>query len=84
VTEPVTTSADWETRARSAEARVRELTEERARLWEELQRLRAHERQIDHYEARVRYIEGTASWRVTWPLRAVKTLYIRVVRKLDL
>lgn len=79
-----TTSTDWEARARSAEARVQELTAERARLWEELQRLRAQERQIDHYEARVRYIEGTASWRLTWPLRAVKILVVKVRRALDI
>jgi hypothetical protein len=84
VSEPATTSTDWEARARSAEARVQELTAERTRLWEELQRLRARERQVDHYEARVRYIEGTASWRVTWPLRAVKIVVVRVRRALDI
>ncbi len=84
MTEPAATSTDWETRARSAEARVQELAAERARLWEELQRLRAQERQIDHYETRVRYIESTASWRFTWPLRAAKTLYVRVRRVLDI
>ena len=78
-----TASTDWEARARTAEARVQELTAERARLWEELQCLRAQERQIDHYEARVRYIEQTASWRLTWPLRLFKTLYIKVLRRLD-
>jgi hypothetical protein len=78
-----TTSTDWEARARTAEARVQELTQERARLWEEVQRLRAQERQIEHYEARTRYIESTASWRLTWPLRAVKTLYVKVLRALD-
>jgi hypothetical protein len=76
-------STDWEARARAAEARVEELAAERARLWQEVQRLRAQERQIDHYEARVRYIEQTASWRITWPLRVFKTLYIKVRRRLD-
>jgi hypothetical protein len=78
-----TARTDWEARASTAEARVEELAAERARLWEELQRLRAQERQIDHYEARVRYIEQTASWRITWPLRIFKTLYIKVRRRLD-
>ena len=78
-----TARTDWEARARAAEARVEELAAERARLWEEVQRLRAQERQIDHYEARVRYIEQTASWRITWPLRIFKTLYIKVRRRLD-
>jgi hypothetical protein len=83
VSEPTTTSTDWEARARTAEARVQELTEERARLWDEVQRLRAQERQVAHYEARTRYMENTASWRLTWPLRAVKTLYIKVRRTLQ-
>jgi hypothetical protein len=83
VTDPAATSTDWEARARSAEARIEELAAERARLWEELQRLRAQERQIDHYEARVRYIEGTASWRLTWPLRVFKTAYVKVRRRLE-
>jgi hypothetical protein len=73
-----TTSTDWETRARTAEARVQELSAERARLWDEVQRLRAQERQVEYYEARNRYIENTASWRLTWPLRALKTAYIKV------
>jgi hypothetical protein len=73
-----TTGTDWETRARTAEARLQELSAERARLWDEVQRLRAQERQVEHYEARTRYIENTASWRLTWPLRALKTAYMKV------
>jgi hypothetical protein len=73
-----TTRTDWETRARTAEARVEELAAERARLWDEVQRLRAQERQVEYYEAQHRYMQNTASWRVTWPLRALKTAYIKV------
>jgi hypothetical protein len=83
VTEPATsTGVDWEARARAAEARVEELAAERARLWDELHHLRAHERQIDHYQALATYMENTASWKLTWPLRAAKRLYVQVRRTL--
>jgi hypothetical protein len=77
------TETDWENRARTAEARVQELSAERARLWEEVQQLRAQDRETEHYRARAQYMENTASWRVTWPLRAFKTLYIKVRRTLE-
>jgi hypothetical protein len=73
-----TTGSDWEARARTAEARVAELAAERARLWEELHQLRAQDREVEHYRAVAAYMENTASWRVTWPLRALKTAYIKV------
>jgi hypothetical protein len=77
------TETDWETRARTAEARVRELADERARLWEELHQRRAQDREAEHYRALAHYMENTASWRLTWPLRAFKTAYIKVRRILE-
>jgi hypothetical protein len=71
---------DWEQRARSAEARVEELAAERARLWEELQQLRAQEQEVEHYKAVAAYMENTASWKVTWPLRQFKRVYIQIRR----
>lgn len=83
MSDPATSSpAGWEQRARTAEARVEELAAERARLWDEVHRLRAKERQIDHYQAMAAYMESTASWKLTWPLRAAKRLYIQVRRTL--
>jgi hypothetical protein len=70
--------AQWEARARTAEARVEELSSERARLWEELQVLRAERRAVEHYQAQVGYMEGSASWRVTRPLRDAKRVAIKV------
>jgi len=66
--------ATWEARARTAEARVEELASERARLWEELQTLRAERRAVEHYQATVGEMEQTASWKVTRPLRDAKRL----------
>jgi hypothetical protein len=83
VSEPAaTTSTDWEARARTAEQRVQELAAERARLWEELHQLRAQERAVDQAQAVVRYMEGTVSWKLTRPLRDVKTLWVRGRRTL--
>jgi hypothetical protein len=59
------------------------LREENARLWSENNRLRAERREIEHYERLLAQMEGTLSWRLTVPLRAAKTLYVKVRRRLD-
>ncbi len=66
-----------------SEARVRELLEERARLWEELHRLRAERREVAYYETLAEQMRTSVSWRVTAPLRAGKTLAGKVRRKLE-
>jgi hypothetical protein len=78
-----TGTEDWERRAKAAEARVEELSEERARLWDELHLLRAERRQIEHYEAKARYVEQSLSWKVTRPLRDSKALAHKVRTKLS-
>ena len=74
---------DWETRARTAEARVEELAAERARLWEEVHRLRSERREDEHFRDLARYMQSTASWRITRPLREVKRVYIGLRRFTD-
>jgi hypothetical protein len=69
---PETTT--WEARARTAEARVEELAAERARLWEELQTLRAERGADEHYRGLVAKMEQSASWKVTRPLRFAKRM----------
>jgi hypothetical protein len=66
-----------------AEARVAELAEERARLWDEVQRLRAERREDEYLERRMAQMEHSLSWRVTSPLRAGKTLAVKVRRRLQ-
>ena len=66
-----------------ASARVDELLAERARLWEEVHRLRAERREVEHYRQQADYVTGSLSWRVTAPLRAGKQLKTKVQRKLD-
>jgi hypothetical protein len=65
------------------DATLAELREERARLWAELNRLRAERREIEHYERLVARMESSVSWQVTAPLRSVKTLAMRLRRALD-
>ena len=74
---------DWETRARTAEARVEELAAERARLWEEVHRLRSERREDEHFRDLARYMESSASWRITRPLREIKRVYIGLRRFAD-
>ena len=65
------------------EQRLQEVLEERARLWEEVHRLRAERREVEYYEALAMKMQTSVSWRVTAPLRIGKTLAIRVRRKLN-
>jgi hypothetical protein len=57
--------------------------EERARLWAELQRLRAVERERDYWRELATQLQSSVSWRVTTPLRTGKTLAVKVRRRLD-
>jgi hypothetical protein len=82
-TDPRAAQADWRTRAEVAEARVAELTAERARLWEEVNRLRAERREVEYYERLAGQVTGSVSWKVTKPLRAGKGLAKLVRRKLE-
>ena len=60
-----------------------ELRRENARLWEENNRLRARRAEEDHLRAQVAYMEGSLSWQVTAPLRAAKTLAVKIRRRLE-
>ena len=63
--------------------RLQELLEERARLWEEVHRLRAERREVAYYEKLADQMRTSVSWRVTAPLRAGKTIAGKVRRKLE-
>ncbi len=65
------------------EHRLEELLAERARLWEEVHRLRSERRDAEHYEHLTRVMSTSLSWRVTAPLRSGKVLATKVRRKLD-
>jgi hypothetical protein len=77
------TGTDWRARAEAAEARNRELAAEQARLWDEVNRLRAERREVEYYEQRALQMQTSVSWQVTAPLRAAKVLWAKVQRKLE-
>ena len=66
-----------------ASARVEELLAERARLWDEVHRLRAERREVEHYRQQAEYVTSSLSWRVTAPLRVGKQLKVKLQRKLE-
>ena len=65
------------------DARLEELLAERARLWDEVQRLRAERREVEYYEALATQMRTSVSWRITAPLRAGKELSGKVRRRLE-
>jgi hypothetical protein len=77
------TTTDWQARAEAAEARVEELAAERARLWEENNRLRAEQREVQYYEQLATSMQGSVSWQITAPLRVGKALSGKIRRKLE-
>jgi hypothetical protein len=70
-------------REEQLEAALAEARAERARLWEEVQRLRAERREVEYYEQLAVYMQGSASWKLTSPLRTAKRVTIRVRRELE-
>jgi hypothetical protein len=67
----------------ATERTIAELRAENARLWAENNRLRAVRAEEDALRRQIAHMEGSLSWQVTAPLRAVKTLYVKVQRRLD-
>lgn len=55
---------------------------ERARLWEEVHRLRAERREVEYYEQLTVQMASSVSWRITAPLRTGKGALARARRKL--
>lgn len=62
--------------------RLAEALAERARLWEEVHRLRAERREVEYYEQLSQQLVTSASWRVTAPLRRAKGFTAKVRRRL--
>jgi hypothetical protein len=77
------TETDWRERALAAEAALAETRQERARLWEEVTRLRAERREVEYYERLAEGMRTSVSWQVTAPLRSGKVLAAKVRHKLD-
>jgi hypothetical protein len=71
------------TREEELETALAEARAERARLWEENQRLRAQQREVEYYEALAAHMAGSVSWKITEPLRTAKRVSMIVRKKLD-
>jgi hypothetical protein len=67
---------DWEQRALRAEAALEEALAERTRLWQELHERAASERELEYYRSLATKMQGSLSWRLTAPLRAVKRIML--------
>jgi hypothetical protein len=63
---------DAEERARRAEEALAEMTDERNRLWAELQRRNAVEADLEYWRGRASDIERSRWWRAGKPLRVLK------------
>jgi hypothetical protein len=72
VTDPTRTETDWEARALAAEAALAEARAEAARLWTEVQELRAVGREDDYWYRLHQAQQASVSWRITAPLRVGK------------
>jgi hypothetical protein len=65
------------------ERALEEALRERARLWEQLHEQRAAEREVEDLKAQIARIESSLSWRMTKPLRDVKTQWHKLKRRLN-
>jgi hypothetical protein len=74
VSDRTTNDQDLETRLHRAEAALAEALEERGRLWQELQAVRAEQADNEHFYRKYQALEASLSWRLTKPLRSAKAL----------
>ena len=65
------------------EQALQEALRERARLWEQLHEQRAAQREVEDLKAQISKMESSLSWRITRPLRIVKTYWHKVKRRLN-
>jgi hypothetical protein len=72
------TDAGLEQRALRAEAALEEALEERNRLWDELHRHKAQEREVEALTEKVARMESSLSWRVPKPIRVAKRVALRL------
>jgi len=78
VAEPTPTRDDAEARAERAEAALEGLVAERNRLWEELHRQRAGEKEAAYYRTLYEQVVFSRSWKITAPLRNTKWLFKQI------
>ena len=67
----------------STDTELEQLRRERARLWEQLHEQRAAEREMEELKAKIARMESSLSWRITRPLRDIKTQWHKLKRRLN-
>ena len=67
----------------STDTELEQLRAERARLWEQLHEQRAAEREVEELKRTIARMESSLSWRITRPLRDVKTQWHKLKRRLN-
>jgi hypothetical protein len=67
----------------ATETELEQLRRDRARLWEQLHEQRAAEREVEELQAKIARMESSLSWRITRPLRDVKTQWHKLKRRLN-
>jgi hypothetical protein len=65
------------------ERALEEALRERARLWEQLHEQRAAQREVGDLKAHIARMESSLSWRITKPLRDVRTQWHKLKRRLN-
>jgi hypothetical protein len=68
---------------RNLERALQEALSERARLWAQLHSQRAADHEVEQLEAEIARMEASLSWRITRPLRIVKTYWHKLKRRLE-
>jgi hypothetical protein len=71
------------TDATDTERELEELRGERARLWAQLHEQRAAQREVGDLKAHIARMESSLSWRITKPLRDVRTQWHKLKRRLN-
>jgi hypothetical protein len=69
--------------ANTTETELEQLRRERPRLGEQQHEQRAAEREVEELKAKIARMESSLSWRITRPLRDVKTQWHKVKRRLN-
>ena len=76
--EPTPRQEDAEAQASRAQAALDEVVAERNRLWEELHRQRAGEKEAAYYRTLYEQVVFSRSWKITAPLRNTKWLFKQI------
>ena len=76
--EPTPRQENAEAEASRAQAALDEVVAERNRLWEELHRQRADQKEAAYYRTLYEQVVSSQSWKITAPLRSTKWFFRQI------